>query len=244
MAIKILHLYKDLMNLYGEYANISILERRLNEQGIETEITKVDSCKDISFDDYDFIYIGGGTEKAQKAALADLMTKKDEFISAAKSGKIMLLTGNASELIGKSITDAYGKVYEGLALCPFETVESYKARLTGDAICTCRFLTEEFVGFINKCSSTKGVVEPMFTMQMGHGNSDTDKNEGCHIHNVFATHLIGPILVKNPHFTKYLMSQLTKGIEGFTLKDTINHFELGSYEITLRELKNRLNSTN
>ena len=31
--IKLLHLYHDLMNLYGEYGNLRILSRHLEDQG-------------------------------------------------------------------------------------------------------------------------------------------------------------------------------------------------------------------
>ena len=31
--IKILHLYADLLNLYGEYGNVTILKKHLEDQG-------------------------------------------------------------------------------------------------------------------------------------------------------------------------------------------------------------------
>ena len=33
MRIQLLHLYPDLMNLYGEYANVAALRRSLERQG-------------------------------------------------------------------------------------------------------------------------------------------------------------------------------------------------------------------
>lgn len=33
MEFKILHLYYDILNLYGEYGNVSALERYLSDQG-------------------------------------------------------------------------------------------------------------------------------------------------------------------------------------------------------------------
>ena len=242
MTLKILHLYSGLMNLYGEYANVSILERRLREQGFEVEVVKADSCADISFSDFDFIYIGSGTESAQKRALEDIMTKQAEFTSASESGAVMLLTGNAFEMLGRSVTDGNGKGFKALGLCAFETTESGERRITGDAICTCRFVAGELVGFINKCSETVGVYEPLFEMIMGVGNSLNDKGEGCRFKNVFGTHLIGPVLVKNPHFTKYMVELITKDIEGFSYndKDAALIYERGAYEVTLSELKKRL----
>ncbi|MCQ4022963.1 MULTISPECIES: glutamine amidotransferase [unclassified Ruminococcus] len=243
MAIKILHLYNNLMNLYGEYANVSILARHISQQGLEAEITRTDSCSYINFSDFEFIYIGSGTEAAQKAALADLLKKKDEFCAAANSGTVMLLTGNAFEMLGKAVTDAYGKRFEAIGLCDFETTESYEKRLTGDAICSCSFMTEPFVGFINKCSTTTKTENPLFTMQMGYANNASEPYEGCRFNNVFGTHLIGPVFVKNPHFTAYIIKLLAKDIDGFKYKKIVNLYEQGAYEITLRELRNRLKAT-
>ena len=49
--------------------------------------------------------------------------------------------------------------------------------------------------------------------------------------------------MKNPHFTKYIIKLITKDIDGFEYKEIINQYEQGSYEITLSELKNRLQAT-
>ena len=35
MEVKILHLYYDIMNLYGEYGNVKILEKHLKDQGLD-----------------------------------------------------------------------------------------------------------------------------------------------------------------------------------------------------------------
>lgn len=232
------------MNLYGEYANVSVLKRHISEQKIECEVTRTDSCRDINFDEFDFIYIGSGTEKAQKQALADLYTKRDKFINSAKNGKLILLTGNALEIAGDKITDNSGKVYEGLGLCRFKTTENYEQRLTGDVVCSCRFLPDPLVGFINKCSCITGIDEPLFSIKMGYGNSNgEDKNEGFRYKNVFGTHLIGPILVKNPHFTEYVIKLIFKDTDDFNFKDTFSAHEHYAYEITLRELNLRIANT-
>ncbi len=240
MAIKILHLYNNLMNLYGEYANISILDRHIRQQGANAEITRSDSCNGLSPADFDFIYIGSGTEKAQKRALADLMTKRQELKAAADNGTVMLFTGNAFEMLGSFITDDSGKKYEALSLSEFETTESFKKRITGDAVCTCRFIEKDFVGFINKCSNTTGIKSPLFTMKLGYGNCENDKGEGIRINNVFGTHLIGPILVKNPHFTRYILNLIAEKTGEFIYRDFVNPYEQEAYDTTLRELNKRM----
>ena len=38
MELNILHLYPDLMNLYGEYANLAGLRRHLGVMGVQTAV--------------------------------------------------------------------------------------------------------------------------------------------------------------------------------------------------------------
>ena len=54
--MKILHLYADLMNLYGEYANVWSLEHALMEQGFEVQTDRRTLGEALDFSGYDFIY--------------------------------------------------------------------------------------------------------------------------------------------------------------------------------------------
>ena len=93
MEIKLLHLYYDIMNLYGEYGNIKILEQHLKDQGCEVIVDKKTINEDINFEQYDFVYIGSGTEKNQEIILKDIMEKhKDELKNAIEQEKVILLT--------------------------------------------------------------------------------------------------------------------------------------------------------
>lgn len=208
MKLKLLHLYADLMNLYGEYGNIAALKRHLEDQGAQVSVIKTETAAGISFGAFDFVYIGSGTEKNMKKALVDLRKEKESFTRAVQGGTVMLLTGNAFEMLGQAVTDGTGKNYEGLCLAPFTTTEQSKKRITGDCYCVCDFLHEPLVGFINKCSDIQGVETPLFDMQMGFGNSENETLEGLHLRNLFGTHMIGPILVKNPHFMEYIVTLL------------------------------------
>ena len=54
--IRILHLYYDIMNLYGDNGNVRFLEKALNDQKQEVEITRktlTDTLDDL--DQYDVI---------------------------------------------------------------------------------------------------------------------------------------------------------------------------------------------
>ena len=69
MELKILHFYPDLMSLYGSYANVSILKRTLEEMGNPVAVERVAPVRTPTLTAADFVYMGAGTEQAQKAAL-------------------------------------------------------------------------------------------------------------------------------------------------------------------------------
>ena len=54
--MKLLHLYYDIMNLYGEYANISAMERILIKSGIECQTDRLSMGDNAELSEYDFIY--------------------------------------------------------------------------------------------------------------------------------------------------------------------------------------------
>ena len=114
MRIQLLHLYPDLMNLYGEYANVAALRRSLERQEAEVVVRTGTLYEDIDFSDADFVYMGAGTESAQLVALEDLRRYTDAVGAALARGVVVLATGNAMELFGSSITSPDGTVHAGL----------------------------------------------------------------------------------------------------------------------------------
>lgn len=230
--MKILHLYDDIMNLYGDYANITAVMKLCGVIGEESAVSRCSVGDIVNLSDYDFIYVGSGTERNMKVALEDLRRMKKELSAYVRSGKTALFTGNAFEMLGKSITDADGKVYEGLGLFDFTVTEQKKTRLVSDEICDAPFLDKPLVGFINKCSEIRGITEPLFTVRMGLGNAEGENGEGVRKKNLFCTHLTGPVLIKNPHMLAYVVSQiLGREVDASAL----THENLG-YEVTLRKL--------
>ncbi len=79
MEVKILHLYYDIMNLYGEYGNIKILEKHLQDQGFEVTVDRKTIGDEKNLSQYDFIYMGCGTERNQEFIMQDFMKEKDEL---------------------------------------------------------------------------------------------------------------------------------------------------------------------
>lgn len=233
MKIKLLHLYGDVMNLYGEYANVQILTRYLTDLGHEVEIDTLNLYDEKDISGYDFYYMGAGTERNQKLALGRLLHYREALQAACREGKVLLFTGNAFALLGSSVTDADGKAYEALRIGDFTTTET-KTRMTGD--CIAKLGDETAVGFINKCSRTEGVETPLFNLTMGQGNCGNGGAEGFVKNNCFGTQITGPILAKNPFFLK----KIAKLLLGDAYRDSVTYpyMEKG-YQITLNELTKR-----
>lgn len=59
-TLKILHMYADMLDLYGDSGNMEILSYRSSMRGIKCEIDKYSVDSDMpDFSSYDLIYIGG-----------------------------------------------------------------------------------------------------------------------------------------------------------------------------------------
>ena len=241
MKVTILHLFPDLMNLYGEYANVAVLRRCLEAMDVTVEV-RTTGCEDApDFADADLIYMGAGTERRQKIALDKLRPHAEELKTAVDQGAMVLFTGNAMEVLGASVADAAGNVWQGLGLADFTTVETDR-RGPGDVVAAPTLWDAPVVGFMNKCSVTRGITAPLFReLPLGFGNEAEHGAEGYVSGNVFATHLTGPVLVKNPDFLELAVRRLfaRKGWEVPEALPVLPH-QREAYAVTLRELQGRI----
>lgn len=204
--MKILHLFHDLMNLYGDYANVLALERALTQRGEDVEIMRRSVGDSLYFSEFDFIYIGSGTERSQKAALEYLRDCAEPLKSAVNGGAVVLATGNSFEMFGRKITDRDKKVHEGLGLFDFITEEGAERIVTDSVV---ELDGRELIGFVNKASGIYGIKEPLFAVKQGAGNSLKDEtSEGIHAGNFYGTHIIGPLLIRNPFMAEYFAELL------------------------------------
>lgn len=233
--IKILHLYYDLMNLYGEYGNVEVLKRHLIDQGLKVQVETKSISDKIDFNHYDFIYCGSGLESNQKVALKHLLKNKKSFKQALDNNVYMLFTGNAMELLANTIDKE-----KALGIVDIDVKHTDK-RHSGDVILTNKEFGE-IAGFINKCSiikyNQKGLFNYVFKDE---GINDDTTSEGYRINNLIGTHTIGPILAKNPKLLKYLVTNLAlKKNKKFKYKNIKYPYEEGSYNVTLNALKGRI----
>ena len=235
MKASILYLYYDFMNLYGDNGNVRIMEKRLKDQGFDVEVVrKTVTDDDISFEGFDLIYCGSGTESRRFEAVKHLKRFENGFKDAVLAGTPVLFTGNAWGMLGRSITALNGEKTEGLGLFDFEVREEIKQRFTGDAIESAPGFDRQFIGFINKCDVIEGFEDYLFKISKTIGQIPFT-SDGVRKENLFGISLIGPVLAKNPFFAEYTV-RLIDGRRGVTYRETIYPYELKSYEMTLRAL--------
>lgn len=243
MELKFIHFYPDLMNLYGSYANVSALKRLLEGLGHAVTVEAVAPGGEADVAAADFAFMGAGTERRQKFALADFLRFKEAVRAAAEDGTPMLFAGTAMELLGATITDSAGKVYEGAGLGGFASVQGTR-RITEDVYGHTSLYPDAVVGFMNKCSVITGVETPLLTgLDMGWGNEGEKSPEGFLYKNVVASELTGPLLVKNPRLLEWMAAAiLTRRGESFPEEPPVDRWAAEGWRVTERELRRRWES--
>ena len=203
MKVTIAHLYYDIANLYGEAGNVTVLSHYLQDQGIEVEVVKKSLKEEFDFNAYQFVYIGAMTENNLKIVLEDIKRYKEEIKEYLASGKFMLATNNAFEMFGEYLEQIDAS---GLGLYSYKTKKLEK-RLMSEVIL--EYLELEVVGFQNQISLVYDVKNPWFKgVLQGMGANEEHKFEGVCENHFFGSYVVGPLLARNPHLTKWFVKEL------------------------------------
>ena len=208
MKIKILHLYPDLLNLYGDKGNIECLRHRLVWRGIDAEVevcTSDNNEADIT--SADIIFLGGGSDKEQKLAAEKLIAHKDAIKEYAENDGVILAVCGGYQLLGNyyKMKDA---TLSGLEILDIYTEQGEK-RLIGNITLQSDIIDSTIVGFENHGGRTYGSekYQPLGKVITGYGNSDAKDYEGIVYKNIIATYLHGPLLPKNPKLCDYVLEK-------------------------------------
>lgn len=199
--IKILHMYYDLLNLYGENANIRALKKSLDEQGINILIDFKSIEENININDYDFIYLGSGSDENLNIVANDFKKYIDDFKKYIDNNGFVLATGNALDLFSEVLD--------------FES-KKIDFRIVGEQVYSFKGINELVIGFQNRDSVIYDVNEKyLFEVKEGTGFEPNINKEGIIKKNFYGTYLLGPLLIRNPYFLKHLVKLLfdSKNIE-------------------------------
>ena len=227
--VKILHLMPKLLSLYGEHGNVAIMNKVLTAHGCRVTVENWESG-DLSFDNIDLIYVGSGTEDNLAEAIHRLTPYSKQIRNSIESGALWLATGNAMSLFAEN----------ALNVLPYRCHTDTTKRYMGDVLTDSHF-GSPLVGYINTGCKYDGIETPLFKLSFGSnlGNDKGNTNaEGIVYNGFFGTQLIGPVLVKNPHFLCHLATQ----IAGQEVTVDEGDYLKKAYHVTLQELQKRAGS--
>ena len=206
--MKIEILFPEISNIYGDSGNVMYLKQSIpNVEIIETNLGEKPTFIE---EKVDLIYLGSMTEKMQEKAINSLMQYRENIKNSIDAGQAFLCTGNAIEIFGKYIENEDNSKIEGLNIFDIysqrDMMHRYNSLFLGE------FEGIKLVGFKSQFSHEYGDNSNNYFAKVirGSGLNKDSKLEGIKVNNFIATTILGPILVLNPKFTKYFISNILK----------------------------------
>ncbi len=204
--MKIEVLYPEICCLFGDKANMRYFEMCLPEA--EFVKTPVSEMPLFLTEDVDMVYFGSCSESNQERIISRLKGKEDRIKELINKGTVFLMTGNSFEILGDYIKTPDGEKIEALNLFDFYCERTIPKR--NNSLFLGEFNGMEIVGYTSRFSHCYGIKESdaFVKVEKGLGSSVESKIEGVKRNNLFGTYLLGPFLIQNPKFTKYLLELL------------------------------------
>ena len=210
-ALRVCALYPDLMNIYADRGNLTLLERRCAWRGTGFELHGAGLGDEVDPDAHDLFYLGGGQDRDQALCAEDLATVKRAALHAAASrGAVIFAVCGGYQLLGHAY-ELGGERLPGVGLIDLETVREEGPRLIGNIAIEVQVngAPRVLAGFENHGGRTRlGAGErPLGRVLRGHGNDDRSGFEGVHggpHGTVIGTYMHGPLLPKNAWFADWL----------------------------------------
>ena len=224
MTINIVHIYYDILNLYGESGNVKVMKKYLEDLGIKVNIKFITLNDEINLDNIDLLYIGCGTENNQDLILNHLKKYKRNITEFIENNKFIISTGNSFELFGK-----YINTKEALSIFNYKA-KRIPFRIVDECLFKSNLIDDKILGFQNRDSILEEVSTPLFSVIKGTGNSVKDSFEGYTYKNFYGTYLVGPLLVRNPYLLTFLMNKMIKEKDpNFEIKQANLELEINAY---------------
>ena len=206
--LRIVHLYPDALNLYGDGGNIASLSKRCAWRGIPARVDQVLMGVELDLSDADIVLLGGGADRDQLAVCTELQAQREKLASYVADSGVLLAICGGYQLLGHYYMMGNTRV-EGLHVLDIETTAG-TTRLIGNVAIASDVCDQPIVGFENHAGRTLlGAGEKPLgrALVAGTGNNGEDGGEGVLHDGVIGTYLHGPILPKNPGVTDWLISR-------------------------------------
>lgn len=224
--VRILHLYPEVMNIYGDMGNVIALRKRLEWRGYQVHYERLGPGQDLDLAGVDIVFGGGGQDVGQERIAADLGRHRAALRDAAARGSVMLVVCGMFQLFGHRFVTAGGTEIPGVSVLDLETIAGSR-RLIGNVVL--RSSWGRIVGFENHSGRTIRApgLPPLGVVEKGFGNDGVSREEGAVFRNVFGTYLHGSLLPKNPRLADELLGRALsrRAGEPVTLEPLDDHLE-------------------
>ena len=232
--VVIVHLFPDLLNLYGDSGNVRVLAQRCRWRGFEVDVRAAGADDGAALDGADIVLIGGGQDQQQLAVAHGLERLREPLLAAVGAGaSLIAICGGyqnlgyryrsplVGDLEGPGLLDVAttadagatrfvgGIVVELAADSPIRALGSESAARAGQA-----GAAGELVGFENHSGRT--VLGPgardLGRVVVGAGNDGGGgegiialPGDGGLAGLRIGTYLHGPVMPRNPHLADFVI---------------------------------------
>ena len=220
--LTIVHMYPELLNLYGDGGNVIVLAERARARGINVDVVRVEHGQKADLEQADIVFLGGGPDREQHLASVDLLAQTEDFRRYVEDDGVLLAICGGYQMLGREWLLGEEKV-PGLGLADIVTKRAPGGshnRLVGNVALESPLASIPIIGYENHAGRTyldDGC--KAFGTVIGHhgkGNNDDDAADGVLYRNVIGTYLHGPLLAKNPEVADWL---LERALERHAAKD-------------------------
>lgn len=240
MKLKVLWMYHDLMDLYGDKGNARVIRVRCEKRGIDCVVDTCTIGEEKNIPDYDLFFLGGGADHEQSLIFQDLLKRRDQIQEAMDHRTAFLLICGGYQLFGQYYKDQDGNTIDGLKFFDYYTEASDRDhRCIGNIAIETTIDGETFqaVGFENHGGQTKNVATPFGKVLKGHGNLYHSSYEGFMNDQVIATYMHGPLLPKNPKIADAIIRRALRRRNGdIELEPLDDEIENKAREVMLERL--------
>ena len=203
--MKIEVLYPEICNLYGDLGNIRYLQKSCPElEVVETDLKSRPAFLDGGVD---LVYVGSATERGLQLLVEALTPYRDALADYIDAGNRMLATHAEYHMLKRHSSFFLGK-FQDMDIVGFKSVFGHT------------YPDDE-------------LSEALFRVERGVGRRPGSAAEGFRRGGLMATYLIGPLLVLNPPFTKWLLRELGVKSDDLAFEDTA----VAAYNARLAEFR-------
>lgn len=209
--IRLVHLYPDLMSVYGDRGNVLALVRRAEWRNIPIAVHELSVGETLNSSDVDLVFFGGGQDREQSVVSPDIIGQKGPAVrEAVEGGAALLSVCGGYQLLGASYTTVDGLELPGAGLFDVRSVPGPRRHIGNVLIeTTLPGETRTLVGFENHSGRTYlgGDMRPLGRVVVGAGNNGEDGTEGAVYLGAIGCYLHGSLLPKNPWLADWLLAQ-------------------------------------